>query len=539
MSETIERNPNYVYPKKIITATIFGIPALCIAILIVEGAERWGYYGGAAVNALFMKDMYNYGASEVQLYSNALQFWSYGTALLGAYLADAWLGKVRTIGMFAAVYVIGIIMQALASMPFAFGDFPYESGSGATQYLFWGALFFIGLGTGGIKANVGPLLSEQITNPTDEKTEMVFRYFYWAINIGAIGAFTVSPFVHRFDESEDHPHGTTYYYSYWISAGILILGLTIYMCFYPFYITSRVLGSPLAKFFKAVYSAIKNRKSPSKSDKDDHFMYRAEGFTLKELTDYRRIFAIFGLLIHYPTFWYLYGQNSNYAVVQGTYLDAPSWLTADQLGLVDPLFIVIMVPIFDRFIFPGLRKMGLELNIITRISIGYVLMGISGFCMVVLQFILKANGTWDENDNYTVNEDGNTYSVFWTVPSFAFCALGEIFASITLNEFVYSQAPPSLKSVMFGLGTFTNCGAAIMGLIMANFQTEENLAYFWLAFASLAVIQAIIIPIQFKNYKYRSVSEDVAMPTENGDIVEPITDPIRVIGEEKKIDSHA
>eukprot|EP01135_Chromosphaera_perkinsii_P009902 Nk52_evm1s1961 gene=Nk52_evmTU1s1961 len=106
--------------------------------------------------------------------------------------------------------------------------------------------------------------------------------------------------------------------------------------------------------------------------------------------------------------------------------------------------------------------MGFELNIITRISIGYILMAISGFCMVALQLILAANGSWDDNDNYTVNSDGTSYSVFWTVPSFVFCALGEIFASITLNEFVYSQAPPSLKSVMFGMGTFTNCGAAIL-----------------------------------------------------------------------------
>eukprot|EP01135_Chromosphaera_perkinsii_P002223 Nk52_evm9s221 gene=Nk52_evmTU9s221 len=528
MSESIERNPNYIYPKRIITATIFGVPALCIAVLIVEAAERWGYYGGAAVNSLFMKDMYNYDASKIQLYSNALQFWSYGTALLGAYLADAWLGKVRTIGMFAVVYAVGIIMQALASMPFAFGDFPNESGSGITQYLFWGALFFIGLGTGGIKANVGPLLSEQITNPTDEKTEMVFRYFYWAINLGAIGAFSVSPFVHRFEEDEDHPHGTTYYYSYWISAAILILGLTIYMCFYRFYITSRVLGSPLAKFFKAVFSAIKNRNNSSKCDEDDHFIYRAEGFTVKELTDYRRLFAIFGLLIHYPTFWYLYGQNSNYAVVQGTYLDAPSWLTADQLGLVDPLFIVVMVPIFDRFVFPALRRMGFELSIITRISIGYILMAMSGFCMVAVQLVLSANGSWDSDDNYTVNADGSSYSVFWTIPSFVFCALGEIFASITLNEFVYSQAPPSLKSVMFGLGTFTNCGAAIIGLIMASWQKDSNLAWFWCAFSCLAVIQAVIIPIQFKNYQYRSVSEDVA--SDDSIDVEPATNFDEIIG---------
>ena len=282
----------------------------------------------------------------------------------------------------------------------------------------------------------------------------------------------------------------------------------------PFYITSKVIGSPLTKFFKCVGSAISNRKKASPNEDDDHFIFKAEGYTEQELIDYRRIFSIFGLLIHYPTFWYLYGQNSNYTAVQGTYLEAPSWLTSDQLGLVDPVSIVILVPIFDRWVIPGLRRLGLELSIITRISIGYMFMAGSGFCMVAVQLVLAANGSWDENDEYTLDEDGTRYSVWWTIPSFFLCALGEIFASITLNEFVYSQAPTSLKSVMFGLGTFTNCGAAIIGLIMAGWQSDSNLAWFWLTFAILAVIQALIIPYQFKDYVYRSVSEDVAIKTE-------------------------
>eukprot|EP01135_Chromosphaera_perkinsii_P009487 Nk52_evm30s1763 gene=Nk52_evmTU30s1763 len=532
------KNPNYVYPRRVILATIFGIPAMCLAVLVVEAAERWGYYGGAAINSIFLKDMYNYDASLLQLYTNFLQFWSYGTCLLGAYIADAWLGKTKTIAIFAAVYTVGIVLQALASMPFAFGDFPNESGSGPTQQLFWCGLVLIGLGTGGIKSNVGPLLSEQITDPTDEKTEMVFRYFYWAINLGAIGAYSVSPFVHRYDKDATHENGTTFYIAYWISAGVLITGMVIYMAFYRYYITSRVAGSPLARFFVCCWSAFKNRNTPSKvEDEEPHFIYHAEGYDKQELIDYRRIFSVCGLLIHYPTFWYLYGQNSNYAVVQGTYLDAPSWLTADQLGLVDPIAIVIMVPIFDRFVFPGLRKMGLELNIITRIAIGYVFMAASGACMVAIQLVLKANGSWDDDDNYTVDPDGNTYSVFWTIPSFFLCAIGEIFASITLNEFTYSQAPTSLKSVVFGLGLFTNCGSAIMGLIFSHWQTDANLAWFWLAFVGICCVQAVIIPWQFKNYKYRSVADDKTLYGNESEVdteVCPTTEEITGNVSEKK-----
>ena len=509
------RNENYIYPKRIITSSVIGIPLVCLAVLVVEAMERWGYYGGGAVAGVYQPEMLLFSTASQQLYSNFNTFWSYGTALFGAYLADAYLGKVKTIAIFCVVYVVGVVLQALSAMPFSFGDFPNEPKMAPDFY--WAAIFFIGLGTGGIKANVGPLLSEQIPNPNAEKTEMVFRYFYWAINVGALAAYVISPLVHRFDKDKDHPNGTTYYYSFWSTAAAFVVAIVVFYSFIPFYISSRVSGSPIGRFFKCMWSAFRNRSSLSMIDGEEHFVYNAEGFKEKELKDYRRIISVFGLLIHYPIFWYLYGQNSNYVTTMGTFMRRPSWVTADQLGLVDPLAIIIMVPVFDRLILPFLRKVcGFKLNIITRIAIGYFFMALCGVGMMIEMEILKANGHWNEAGNkYHANDTKTQMSVFWTIPLFFLCALGEIFASITLNEFTYSQAPPSLKSVMFGLGTFTNCGSSILGLIISPFTTPYNLPWIWLAFSILCFLQVLVIPYQFRNYQVRDTSEDVEQESED------------------------
>eukprot|EP01135_Chromosphaera_perkinsii_P004988 Nk52_evm32s307 gene=Nk52_evmTU32s307 len=529
-----DRNPNYVYPKRVITASIFGIPLMCAACLVVEACERWGFYGGAAVNGVYIPQMLKFSTAEQQIYNNLLNFWSYGTALLGAYIADCYLGKVKTIAVFAAVYVIGLLLQALSSMPFVYEDFPNDPTSTSIN-MFWCTIVFVGLGTGGIKANVGPLLSEQIPNPDARKTEMVFRYFYWAINLGAIGAYVIAPLLHRFDKDEDHPQGTTYYYSMWTTFAAFIVGIIVFYSFMPFYITSKVTGSPIARWVKCYVSAFSNRHKPAVSiDDEEHFLYKAEGYTQQELKDYRRLISVMGLLVHYPTFWYLYGQNSNYVTTMGTFMKMPSGLTADQLGLVDPLAIVILIPIFDRAIFPFLRKVcGLELNIITRIAIGYIFMALAGFGMVAEMLWLKANGHWnDEGNTYFPDDIEKNISVLWTIPLFALCAIGEIFASVTLNEFTYSQAPTSLKSVVFGLGTFTNCFSSIMGLIMSPFQTPQNLSWFWIVFSGIAVIQAFIIPYQFRNYTIRDTKEDMAHSTDHeieSSVAQMVTDNVKGI----------
>ena len=514
-----ERNPNYKYPKHVITASVIGIPLMCFAVLVIEAAERYGFYGGLSINSLFMTKMYKYAANNIQLQSNLLTFWGYGTTVLCGWLADSYLGKVKTIGFFALFYVVGVVMQAFSAMPLTWEDFPYHTGDGPSQYFFWISIFFIGLGMGAIKGNIGPLLAEQITKPSDALTEKIFRYYYWAINFGAIFAFVASPMLHKMNTyGNDFPDGTTYYYSYWLAAGIMFLCVVIFFSFSPFFITGKVQKSPMAKFFKAIFSGLKNRNNESKVDGQTSYIFKAEGITEQEMIDYKRVFGICGLLIHYPTFWYLYNQVSNYVTVQGGFMDSPSWLTPDLLQIFDPITIIIFVPFCDSILFPFLRSKGFELKIINRIAIGYVLMALAGASMIAIQLELQHNGYWVDDKVYHLKEGGHMLSVWYTLVPFVLCGFGEIFASVTLNEFTYSQAPVAMKSILFGLGAFTNCGGSLFGIILSSYITNENLQWFLLTFGAMAVVQAIILPIQFRSYNYRSVQEDTAIVSSDMDI---------------------
>ena len=61
------------------------------------------------------------------LFGNFNDFWNYGTPLIGAYIADAFLGRFMTITCAAPIYIAGLFLLVLSCTPLAFGDFPVSA----------------------------------------------------------------------------------------------------------------------------------------------------------------------------------------------------------------------------------------------------------------------------------------------------------------------------------------------------------------------------------------------------------------------------
>lgn len=80
--------------------------------------------------------------------------WCYITPILGGIVSDQYLGKYNTIVYFSFVYITGVIVLFITSLPVAI-----EHGAALPGLIV--AMIIIGLGTGGIKSNVGPLIAEQ------------------------------------------------------------------------------------------------------------------------------------------------------------------------------------------------------------------------------------------------------------------------------------------------------------------------------------------------------------------------------------------
>lgn len=89
--------------------------------------------------------------------TNFFGFWCYVTPTIGAIISDQWLGKYHTIFYSAIVYMIGILVLVLTSIPVAI-----EKGAALGGLIT--AMIVIGMGAGGIKSNVSPLVADQYEN---------------------------------------------------------------------------------------------------------------------------------------------------------------------------------------------------------------------------------------------------------------------------------------------------------------------------------------------------------------------------------------
>lgn len=118
-----------------------------------------------------------------------------------AIISDQYWGKFKTIAIFCGVYVVGLLVLFVTSLPTAI-DHGAALGGLVT------AMIIIGLGTGGIKSNVSPLIAEQytVTKPfvrtlksgekviVDPSTtiQSIFMVFYMCINVGSLSSIATT-----------------------------------------------------------------------------------------------------------------------------------------------------------------------------------------------------------------------------------------------------------------------------------------------------------------------------------------------------------
>lgn len=111
----------------------------------------------------------------------------YVMPLVGGYVSETYLGRYKTILLFCLVYVVGLSLMVVGSIP-----------DNATPLIVFPAIYVISVGTGGIKPNVSTFGADQFDDRYSQdrlEKESFFSWFYWSINIGSAFSFTLISYV--------------------------------------------------------------------------------------------------------------------------------------------------------------------------------------------------------------------------------------------------------------------------------------------------------------------------------------------------------
>ena len=96
------------------------------------------------------------GRRMASLVTTCFQFLCYFTPILGAIVADQFWGKYKTIAYACTIYVVGLLVLVLTSIP-------YSIQIGIAFPGLITAMAILALATGGLKSNVSPLMAQQYT----------------------------------------------------------------------------------------------------------------------------------------------------------------------------------------------------------------------------------------------------------------------------------------------------------------------------------------------------------------------------------------
>ncbi|CAN1303812.1 Protein NRT1/ PTR FAMILY 8.1 [Linum perenne] len=504
----------------------------------------------------FLQERLNMGNAKA---STTVTNWSgtcYATPLIGAFLADAYLGRFKTIAIFVIVYICGMTLLTMSSAvpglrPSCNGDSCHATSS-QTAVCFV-ALYLIALGTGGIKPCVSSFGADQFDENDEsekKKKSSFFNWFYFSINVGALVASSVLVWIQM---------NVGWDWGFGIPAVAMAIAIVFFFAGSKLYRLQKPGGSPLTRIFQVIVASFRkvNVKVPADksllyevSDSEisiqgsrrlehtDEFKYKstithfsvetrneeAKGLSnpwrlctvtqVEELKSIIRLLPVWASGIIFST---VYSQMSTMFVLQGNTMDqhiGPNFkIPSASLSLFDTLSVLFWAPVYDCLIVPAARNYtGQEHGFTTlqRQGIGLV---ISTLAMVVAGILEVAR----------LQMETIPMSIFWQVPQYFLVGCAEVFTVIGQLEFFYDQAPDAMRSLGSALALTTvalgNYLSTLLVMVVTKVTTKDgklgwipdnlnrgHLDYFYWLLAILSLVNFFVYLWIAKWYTYKKTT---------------------------------
>ena len=296
-------------------------------IVANEAAERFSYYGMRGILVIFMTHhlLARDGSLAVMGKAEAMEHFHnfvsavYFFPLLGAFLADVWLGKYRTILYLSIVYCLGHLALSLdeTRLGLALG------------------LGLVAIGSGGIKPCVSANVGDQFGQSNRHLLEKVFGWFYFSINAGSMFSTILIP------ELLDN---------YGPRVAFAVPGVLMFVATLFFWLGRRKYAHIPPTGWEAL----------------------RELFSREGLTVLARMGALY---LFVAIFWALYEQTGSAWVLQAEQmnLNLGFWtLKPAQTHTLNPILILIFMPLFTYVIYPAIDRI-FPLTALRKISIGLFL----------------------------------------------------------------------------------------------------------------------------------------------------------------------
>ncbi|NXK60820.1 S15A1 protein, partial [Sylvietta virens] len=346
-----------------------GYPLSIFFIVINEFCERFSYYGMKAVLTLYFTRFLHWEDNFATAIYHTFVALCYLTPLLGAIIADSWLGKFKTILYLSIVYAIGQVLLSVGSI----NDLTDHNRDGSPDNvavniaLSMIGLILIALGTGGIKPCVSAFGGDQFEDDQEKQRSTFFSLFYFSINSGSFLSTLITPII-RALQCGIHTKQECYPLAFGVPAILMAVSMVVFITGSKMYKKVKPQGNVILEVSKCVGFAIKNRFQHRSKEfpKREHWLdWANEKYDKRLIAQTKMVLRVLFLYLPLPMFWAVFDQQGSRWTLQATAMNGNF--------IVNPILIVIMVPVLDSLVYPLIKKCRLNFTPLRKMTVGMFL----------------------------------------------------------------------------------------------------------------------------------------------------------------------
>uniref|UniRef100_H2UFI4 Solute carrier family 15 member 2 n=1 Tax=Takifugu rubripes TaxID=31033 RepID=H2UFI4_TAKRU len=343
-------------------------PTSICFIVVNEFCERFSYYGMKAVLTLYFLTYLKWDKDLSTAVYHAFSSLCYFTPILGAVIADSWLGKFKTIVYLSIIYVIGHVVKSV-------GAIPTVGNTDVHIALSMIGLILIAFGTGGIKPCVSAFGGDQFDEENVKERQKFFSIFYMSINAGSLLSTLITPILRGDVQCFG---GDCYALAFGVPAALMVVALVVFISGSGLYKRNPPEGNVLLEVCRCIGFAIKNRWRRSKYDPDrKHWLdWAEEKYSKCLIQEIKMVLRVLLLYIPLPMFWALFDQQGSRWTIQAARMNMAFGdsfsIQPDQIQMLNALLILVFVPIFDLIIYPLVGLCRIKITPLRKMAMGMI-----------------------------------------------------------------------------------------------------------------------------------------------------------------------
>lgn len=447
--------------------------------------------------------------------------------VIGGWMADTYWGKYKTIHVAVGMAMFGHIILIISALP------PVIANPQGALGCFSVGLIFFGIGVGFFKANISPMIAEQyehqqpraiinvlksgervVVDPVLTISVIYMRYYFF-INVGSLVGSISMVYAEKY---------VGFWLSFTLPTGLFIFCPLVLIAFKSRYVRSPPTGSVLGKALAIIGLSMKGRWSLNpittiKNLRAPDFFERVKPSNIPEserpawmtfddhwVDEVRRGYKACSVFVWYPIYWLSYNMLNSNLVSQAATMKLGG-VPNDVVNNLDPIALLIFIPICDKLIYPALRRAHINLTPIKKITGGLILGTLSMVVAAIIQHYIYMQSPCRSISGYGYVDDCRAHlglpadapesafkpplTVWIQTPSYVLIAFAEICASITGLEYAFTKAPKNMRGFITGVFWFSQAFSAAITQAFTPLASDPYLVWLYMTIALITALGAV------------------------------------------------